>query len=252
MATRQLEFDFSECVFQHEDKIKQHLKYKPNKINPEDLTIFLDKYLSEYKEQILDGRISEGKFYMPKLDAVHDIEPGDMIPFNAIMSLTSSRKNSFGIFHFYIHDYQFERIWKDPQKYLPFLLNVGKGIGPDFSMYMYMHPAEAIINCCRNRLLTFYLQKKGMIIIPNVCFGNEQTFSWAFDGLPENSVLALSSQGCMNNNIAKRTLINGIHELDRRKHPKLLYVYGKFPEAWKDKFGMRIESLSTFSEKWRR
>jgi len=120
-------------------------------------------------------------------------------------------------------------------------IRIGHGIGPDFSKYLYMHPAEAIINCCRNRLLTFFLQKQGITVIPNVCFGNEQTFTWAFDGLPEHSILALTSQSCMLENVSKRTLINGIHELDRQKHPKLLYVYGMFPEKWKGKFGMEIE-----------
>lgn len=252
MITQQLVFDFYKEHLHEETKDIRHQKINPRKIKPDDITFFLDNYLREYKDKILDGSLSEGTFMMPKLDAVHNVEPDKLIPFNSLMSLSLSGIGCFDFFHFYVHDYQFERVWSNPSKYLPFLRRIGQGIGPDFSMYLYMHPTEAIINCCRNRLLTYYLQKQGITVIPNVCFGNEQTFSWAFDGLPEHSVLALSSQSCMCDNISKRTLINGIHELDRRKFPELLYVYGIFPDKWKDKFGMEIKCLPTYSSKWRR
>ncbi|MBQ7651699.1 MAG: DUF4417 domain-containing protein [Victivallales bacterium] len=249
MIITQLQFDYGEQYVLEESK-NQRVHRNPDKVYPDDITYFLDKYLSEYKEDILSGKLSEGIFSMPKLDAVHNVEPKELVPFNAVMSLSPKDICSFLFFHFFQHDYQFERIWKNPTHYLPFLLRIGQGIGPDFSMYLYMHPAEAIINCCRNRLLTFYLQKQGLTIIPNVCFGDEQTLSWAFDGLPENSILALTSQSCLLDNVAKRSLLNGIHKLVRDKHPELLYVYGLFPDVWKDKFGVEIKTLPTFCSKW--
>ena len=200
----------------------------------------------------MSGKLSEGTFKMPRLDAVHDVEPKELVPFNAVMSLSADKIDSFLFFHYFQHDYQFERIWKNPTHYLPFLLRIGQGIGPDYSMFLYMHPAEAIINCCRNRLLTFYLQKQGLTVIPNVCFGDEQTLEWAFDGLPKGSILALTSQSCMQDNVAKRSLINGIHRLVREKHPEILYVYGHCPDVWKDKFGVEIKTLPTFCSKWKK
>jgi hypothetical protein len=252
MFLKQLNFNFYDSLEKSRNITCNRQRTNPYKVYPDDITFFLDKYLPEYKEGILDGRLSEGNFRMPRLEAVHNITPENLIPFNAVMSLSCSELSGFDFFHFFVHDYQFERLWNNPTKYLPFLLRIGQGFGPDFSMYNYMHPAEAIINCCRNRLLTFYLQQQGLIIPPNVCFGDEQTFSWAFDGLPEHSVLVLTTQGCMRNRTTKRTVINGIHEVDRRKHPELLYVYGEFPDEWMDKFGMEIKPLPTFSDKWRR
>lgn len=64
--------------------------------------------LSEYDEDN-----TEGYYQMPVLDPCNYI-PDDIISFN--YALTSKNKDC-GI-HFYIDDYQFERIWSQPQLYL--------------------------------------------------------------------------------------------------------------------------------------
>jgi hypothetical protein len=33
--------------------------------------------------------------------------------------------------------------------------------------------------------------------------------------------------------VSKQSLLNGLHELARQKHPEKLIVYGKFPDAWR-------------------
>jgi hypothetical protein len=252
MTDRQLKFDFYNEFSSISAPQNIILKDRRNRVYPGDITFFLDQYLPEYKDDILSGRISEGPFRMPKLAAVHDVDLQKLVPFNAVMSLDSKRDSCFEFFHFFIHDYRFEGIWNTPKKHLTFLLKMGYGIGPDFSMYLYMHPTESIINCCRNRILSFFYQKQGITLIPNACFGNELTFNWAFDGLPEHSILAVTSQGCMLDKVSKRVFINGLHELERQKHPEILYVYGSFPEKWKDKFGMPIKTLPTFASSLRR
>ena len=248
---KQLLFEFMD-----ELAIPQELPQKqrpPQLVKPTDITFFLTTYLPEYKEDILGGKLSEGAFNMPCLAPVHDIKPELLVPFNAVMSLKPQQKTScFPFFHFFIHDYQFERLWSNPTPYVPFLKSLNRGIGPDHSMFHYMHPSELLINCCRNRMMAFFLQRQGVLLIPNACFGRENTLQWAFDGLPENSVLATGSISCMEDGMVKRSFLNGLHELDRKKHPEILYVYGEFPEEWKDKFKMEIRTLPTFTAKWRR
>ncbi|MBO4618888.1 MAG: DUF4417 domain-containing protein [Victivallales bacterium] len=226
-------------------------KSRAKKVHPTDITDFLDKHLPEFKDGILDGTLSEGPFHLPCLAPVQDAKPEALVPFNAVMSMDKKEINAFSFFHFFVDDYQFERFWRNPPFYLPFLMKIGQGMGTDYSMYHYMHPVEALVNCTRNRLMAFYLQKKGLKVIPNACFGNLETLDWAFDGLPEHSVLAMNTQGCLTDYQVKQTLLNGIHRLVRRKHPKLLYIYGEFPEDWTDKFGVEIVTLSTFLAKWK-
>lgn len=202
-----------------------------------------------FKWNLIQNCEFEGKFSMPKLKPVSNLEPKSLTAFNN----TKSCKNpSEHWFHFFIHDIHFERLWNNPAQYLSVLKRFTGGISPDFSMYMDMPKAQQIWNCWRNRVLAFWLQENMENIIPNACWGDEESLDWAFDGLPENSVLALTTQGCMRKpDECMRILVNGLHELVRRKHPTKLVIYGRFPEVWKERFSIPITVCKSFAEeKW--
>ena len=187
-----------------------------------------------------------GKYDMPMLQAVHEAEPHELVPFHIAKSIKDPEKKWF---HFYEDDYQFERIWNDPSRYISMLRNFEGGIGTDFSIYLDMPTSQQIWNCWRNCVMTYYLQEQGLKVIPNVGWSDEKSFEWAFDGIPENSILSITTQGCMGKDyICKQSLLNGIHELVRRKHPEKLIVYGKFPEKWIERFPMPISVYKTYAE----
>lgn len=96
------------------------------------------------------------------------------------------------------------------------------------------------------------MQQNGFRIIPNAGWSNAESFDWAFDGLPSNSILSITTQGCMGHDyVAKQSLLNGLHELARQKHPEKLIVYGNFPDVWRERFSMPIVVFKTFSqERW--
>ena len=195
------------------------------------------------------GAELEGRFDMPKLKSVHDIEPTALVPFH----MTKTSKNpELHWFHFYEDDYQFERFWRRPSQYLTLLSKFSGGIGTDFSIYLDMPRSQQIWNCWRNRAMTYYMQHEGLTIIPNAGWSDDESLEWAFDGLPSNSVLAITTQGCMGSDyISKQSLLNGLHELVRQKCPEKLIVYGRFPDIWRDRFPMPIVCLPTFSqERW--
>ena len=187
-----------------------------------------------------------GKYDMPELKPCIYAAPHDPIMFHMAKS-TKEPQNRW--FHFFEDDYQFERIWNRPDAYLPILKRFEGGISPDFSMYLDMPKAQQVWNCWRNRAMAYWMQENGLNVIPNACWGDEESLEWAFDGLPNNSVLALTTQGCMQKtDYRKQVLVNGIHELIRQKHPTKLVVYGHFPDAWLERFSVPIVTLKTFSE----
>ena len=55
-----------------------------------------------------------------------------LIGFNEL--LTCKHPESAGV-HFFLDDYQFERFWRQPQRYLAALAKCPLVIGPDFSLY---------------------------------------------------------------------------------------------------------------------
>lgn len=198
-----------------------------------------------FKWRYCKGANLVGPYDMPELSPVHDVEIDEVTPFHLIGNDDLQSTKSF---HFYVDDYRYESFWKNAKLYLPRLRRCKNGIGPDFSMLLDMPVPQQIYNNWRNKALTFYLQSQGLLTVPNVGWSDESSFEWAFDGIPSNSVLAVTSQGCMGRDyICKHSFLSGMHELVRRKHPSKIYVYGIFPEQWKERFSVPIVTLKTYS-----
>lgn len=78
-----------------------------------------------------------GKYGIPEIKPETDIriDKLEWIPVN--YALTAKDKATKGV-HFYKDDYQFERFWNNPDKYIPLLQQFGAVCSPDFSLYSDM------------------------------------------------------------------------------------------------------------------
>lgn len=98
-----------------------------------------------------------------------------LIGFNEL--LTCSSTDGAGV-HFYIDDYQFERFWRNPERYLRALLAFPLVVGPDFSLYTdYPEPLQRW-NHYRNQMLTAWMQRQGVACVQSASssagYGNHQ------------------------------------------------------------------------------
>jgi hypothetical protein len=92
------------------------------------------------------------------------------------------------------------------------------------------------------------MQQNHPVVVPNGGYGDAETLSWAFDGMPVDSWIAVTSQGCLDEYVLKRMFLNGLHELVRRKKPRGIIVYGKFPDEWRSRFPIPIIVFPSYSE----
>lgn len=184
-----------------------------------------------------------GKYSMPKIEPLTDSKILNLLTFNYAKTCLSPAQ-----YHlcFYIDDYQFERLWNEPQKYL-YLLEQFKGlIGPDFSMYRDFPVILSIYNCWRNKVLTAYWQKLGLEVIPNVSWSDESSYDWCFDGLPKNSILAVSTNGVLKDKVAKVLFLAGFKEMKRRLQPLKVVIVGSVPEELENEPNLiKFESYSS-------
>lgn len=164
---------------------------------------------------------TEGFYQMPVIDPVSYV-PNDLIGFN--YALTAPDKAS-GI-HFYIDDYQFERVWNQPQFYLEKLSEFDCMLTPDFSLYTEMPIAMKIWNTYRSRLIGQMAQRLGMIVIPTVSWCEAETFSFCFDGLPKRSTLSISTIGVKTGDYNFSLWKAGVDEMIKRLQPRTLLIYG--------------------------
>lgn len=174
-----------------------------------------------YNLDEFDEYSTEGFYQMPMLHPV-DYVPKDIIGFN--YALTTKDKES-GI-HFYIDDYQFERVWNQPQFYLDKLEEFDCIFTPDFSLYKEMPIAMKIWNTYRSRLIGQMAQRMGMIVIPTVSWCEEDTFEFCFDGLPKKATLSISTIGVKKESENFALWKNGVDEMIKRLQPKTLLIYG--------------------------
>ena len=97
--------------------------------------------------------------------------------------------------HFFIDDYQFERVWNYPDKYLDMLMAYDCILSPDFSLYSDMPMAMKIWNVYRSRQIGAYYQSCGVRVIPTISWAEPETYTFCFAGVPEGSVVAVSTVG---------------------------------------------------------
>lgn len=148
--------------------------------------------------------------------------PKDLIGFN--YAKTSKEKN-VGI-HFYVDDYQFERLWNAPEKYIDVLAEYDCILSPDFSLYMDMPMPMKIWNIYRSRQIGAYYQSQGIKVIPTISWAEEETFEFCFQGIPKGSIVSVSTIGVKQNSEALQIWENGMREMINRIEPSAILVYG--------------------------
>jgi len=182
---------------------------------------------NSYLYQIFSEFKTTGEYEMPVVKTTLNADIKNLLPFNYWKTCPSPKDYYLC---FYIDDYQFERIWNEPLKWLEVFKRFKGLIAPDFSLYRDLPTPINIYNCWRNKVLTAFYQKNGIEVIPNVGWSDETSYKWCFDGLPVNSVVAISSNGCLYDKEAKRLFINGFNEMKKRLKPIKIIVIGSLPK----------------------
>ena len=111
--------------------------------------------------------------------------------------------------HFFVDDYQFNRLWTDIDRYIPMLSQFRYVMSPDFSTYTDFPKAIQIYNHYRKHWVGAYLQEAGIQVIPTISWSTPDSFEWCFDGEPGGATVAVSSVGCMNGKEKKALFLAG-------------------------------------------
>lgn len=167
----------------------------------------------------------EGEYGIPIIRPLREnFDWCEFIPFN--YAKTESGRDYKGI-HFYLDDYQFERLWNTPTRYINLLYDFKYVLTPDFSMYTDYPKALQVFNHYRKHWLGAYWQRHGIPVIPTIGWADKESFAWCFDGEPKNSIVSVSSVGVCQNKESIRAFMNGYIEMLDRLHPTKILFFGK-------------------------
>lgn len=131
--------------------------------------------------------------------------------------------------HFFLDDYQFERVWNTPKKYLTRAFRYKGLLTPDFSLYNDYPITIQIWNTYRNRWCGQYWQMKGCKVIPTIGWSNQDSYQFCFNGLDKHNTVAISNIGIINNEVATELFYQGYHEMLKQLKPKEVILYGYKP-----------------------
>lgn len=143
-----------------------------------------------------------------------------------------SEEETEKIVHFFLDDYKFEVLWKDPEPRIEKLKKYRAILSPQFSVYTEMPLALQIFQTFKNRWCGAYFQAKGLKVIPSLVWGEPDTYWFCFDGIEKGSVVAVSTVGMRTE---KDLFLCGYQEMLRRIEPKVVICYGDPFEEMKGK-----------------
>lgn len=213
---------------------------------------FKEEHQEEYQEQkhdmfnLLSGDYTgSGKFGIPEILPLYELpKVEEWIGFNYVK--TTENMQGKGV-HFFLDDYQFERVWNMPEVSAQRLLGASLICSPDFSMFTDFAPALQIYNHYRKHWVARYWQTLGYKVIPTICWSDKKSFDWCFEGEPHNSVVIVSTVGTQNDKIASKLFMDGYEAMQKAISPSKVLVYGNIPKELEQD---NIETIEQFSAKW--
>ena len=143
----------------------------------------------------------------------------------------------------------FERIWRDPKRYLPILKQFNGVILPDFSVYRDMPLALQLWNIYRSRAIGHWFQTNGIKVIVNIRYGDERTFLRSCDGVSKGCTIAIGTHGALKCSNDKKILAKGLAAVIENLKPCAIVIYGPAPDCIFKKIQRRRDQNSSIQQR---
>lgn len=196
--------------------------------------------LDVFNAFLLENAEYSGELEIPVVKNIKIESPKKLIKFSEIF-----RSSDFNAYvHFYEDDCKFEKIWKNPKRYLERLKKFKGVISPDFSIYRDMPLIMQYWNIFRSRAIATWLKDNGINVIPNVRTGDERTFEIACEGIEKNSIIAIGSHGCIKCKADRAFFQKGLEHIINSLSPKIIILYGAKPDSIFNKYEDKVTIIN--------
>lgn len=178
--------------------------------------------LELYKIDLFGNLETTGPYDMPVVPNYCGPIPSRLVPFNVAMANHDYDCTT----HFYINDYLFVKVLKDPKRYLPILKKFKAVISPDFSQYVNFPYALRLMNAYWNRALAAWWYENGVNVIYNVTWSLPDSYSYSFVGIPQHSIIAINCSGILKHDMSKFLWMKGYDVAVSTISPSCIIRYG--------------------------
>lgn len=144
--------------------------------------------------------------------------------FIGVDRISNKRKDADKTIHFFLDDDKLEKFYKRAEHYIKKLAGHYAVLTPDFSLYTDMPIVEQMWSVYKNRWCGAYWQSYGLKVIPTICWSKEESFDFCFLGVPQGSIVAISTLGAKK---AKVDFMKGYDYMIDKINPSLILCYDK-------------------------
>ena len=139
---------------------------------------------------------SSGKWQIPIVERQEiDLDNVELISYSDIRSNDTEQNKQKGV-HFFIDDYRFEGVYRNPEQSLSRLSQYKFLLTPDYSTYSDMHYWRQLESVAHSRWVGAFWQDQGQFVIPSISWSDKRSFEFCFDGVEKHSIVAVGMIGC--------------------------------------------------------
>lgn len=183
-----------------------------------------ERFFNNLEKAIFPG---VGKYGIPELQP-EKWKPVQFIGFNYANQCRNYEGKGV---HFFLDDYQFERVWTKFERNVNMLSKFDAVLTPDWSMYIDWPVVVQMWNHYRKHYVGAYLQTMGAIVYPSISWSDKKSIEWCFDGDPIGGCVAVSSVGTQMRQEEKDGFLYGYDAMMERLNPSTVLFYGKVPDG---------------------
>ena len=131
--------------------------------------------------------------------------------------------------YFSVDDYRFTSVYRNPKRSFEKYSQYAFLLTPDHSTYREMNPWRQLESIAHVRWCGAWWQSKGMIVYPMMTWSTPESYSFCFDAVEQNAVVAVGMNGCKKNN--RLGFLRGYYAMLERLNPEAVICIGNpFPE----------------------
>ncbi len=178
--------------------------------------------------------------------------PKRIMPFNKAINYHGDLSDTYVCT--YSPDASFERIKRNPKRYIDFFKRAAGIIGFDFSIHSDMQVIKQKSQMNDNLSYTYFFGKNGIPIIPNIRAGIDELLPEFLSAFPKKTLVAVGTNGFIKTRPEKSEWVCFLEEIVEVLEPSGIIVYGTLNGLEFDNIKKRVPIYiydSWISSRWK-
>ena len=170
---------------------------------------------------------------------ISEVPPKKIMPFDKALNYQGDLTDVYVCT--YARDCTFERVRRNPNKYLNFFKRCAGIIGFDFSIHSDMPIVKQKSQMNDNLSLTYYYGKCGIKVIPNIRYGVDELSDEFLSAIPKHTLIAIGTHGFIKETHQKAEWYCFLEKTIEVLQPAGIVVYGKLSCKLFDSFNNKCK-----------